>query len=144
AGDPRRPKAAVLPHHRRGPPGPGGEAGAVGRLLPGGDGHPGRGLGGGTMNANYWLDTATGKIRFTPDRKAVRRELQDHLEDRMEAGRAKGLSAYEAECAATAAMGDPDALAEALAKVHAPWWGRLWRLSQWALVIAVLVSVFSA
>ena len=46
------------------------------------------------MNANYWLDTATGKIRFTPDRKAVRRELQDHLEDRMEAGRAKGLSAY--------------------------------------------------
>ena len=96
------------------------------------------------MNANYWLDTATGKIRFTPDRKAVRRELQDHLEDRMEAGRAKGLSAYEAECAATAAMGDPDALAEALAKIHAPWWGRLWRLSQWALVIAVLVSVFSA
>ena len=96
------------------------------------------------MNANYWLDTATGKIRFPPDRKAVRRELQDHLEDRMEAGRAKGLSAYEAECAATAAMGDPDALAEALAKVHAPWWGRLWRLSQWALVIAVLVTVFSA
>ena len=72
------------------------------------------------MNANYWLDTATGKIRFPPDRKAVRRELQDHLEDRMEAGKAKGLSAYEAECAATAAMGDPEALAEALAKVHAP------------------------
>ena len=96
------------------------------------------------MNANYWLDTATSKIRFTPDRKTVRRELQDHLEDRMEAGKAKGLSAYEAECAATAAMGDPDALAEALAKVHAPWWGRLWRLSQWALVIAALVTVFSA
>ena len=96
------------------------------------------------MNANYWLDTATGKIRFAPDRKAVRRELQDHLEDRMEAGKAKGLSAYEAEQAATAAMGDPEALAEELARVHSPWWGRLWRLSQWALVIAALVTVFSA
>ena len=96
------------------------------------------------MNAEYWLDTATGKIRFAPDRKAVRQELQDHLEDRMEAGKAKGLSAYEAEQAATAAMGDPAALAAELARVHSPWWGRLWRLSQWALAIALLVTVFSA
>ena len=96
------------------------------------------------MNANYWLDTATGKIRFAPDRKAVRQELQDHLEDRMEAGKARGLSAYEAEQAATAAMGDPAALAEELARVHSPWWGRLWRLSQWALAIAILVTIFSA
>lgn len=96
------------------------------------------------MNANYWLDTATGKIRFAPDRKAVRQELQDHLEDRMEAGKARGLSAYEAEQAATAAMGDPTALAEELARVHSPWWGWLWRLSQWALAIALLMTVFSA
>ena len=96
------------------------------------------------MNAEYWLDRATEKIRFLPDRKAVRRELQDHLEDRMEAGKAKGLSSYEAEEAATAAMGDPEALAEELAKVHSPWWGRLWRLSQWILAIATLVTVFSA
>lgn len=96
------------------------------------------------MNANYWLDTATSKIRFTPDRKTVRRELQDHLEDRMEAGKARGLSAYEAEQAATAAMGDPTALAEELARVHSPWWGWLWRLSHWALAIAILVTVFSA
>ena len=59
------------------------------------------------MNAEYWLDLATEKIRFLPDRKAVRQELQDHLEDRMEAGKAKGLSPYEAEEAATAAMGTP-------------------------------------
>ncbi len=96
------------------------------------------------MNANYWLDTATGKIRFAPDRKAVRQELQDRLEDRMEAGKARGLSAYEAEQAATAAMGDPAALAEELARVHSPWWGWLWRLSQWALAIALLMTVFSA
>ena len=96
------------------------------------------------MNAEYWLDTATGKIRFAPDRAAVRRELRDHLEDRMEAGRAKGLSPYEAESAATAAMGDPVALAEELGRIHSPWWGRLWRLSQWALAIVLLATVFSA
>lgn len=95
------------------------------------------------MNADYWLDTATSKIRFSPDRKAVRRELQDHLEDRMEAGKAQGLSPYEAETAATAAMGDPVALAEELGRIHSPWWGRLWRLSQWVLVIAALITVFS-
>lgn len=96
------------------------------------------------MNADYWLDTATSKIRFTPDRKAVRRELQDHLEDRMEAGTAKGLLPYEAEAAATAAMGDPVALAEELGRIHSPWWGRLWRLSQWALAIVLLATFFSA
>lgn len=96
------------------------------------------------MNAEYWLDTATEKIRFRPDRKAVRRELQDHLEDRMEAGKAQGLSPYEAEAAATAAMGDPVSLAEELGRIHSPWWGRLWRLSQWVLAIALLVTVFSA
>ena len=96
------------------------------------------------MNADYWLDTATSKIRFTPHRKAVRRELQDHLEDRMEAGKAQGLSPYEAETAATAAMGDPVALAEELGRIHSPWWGRLWRLSQWALAIVLLATVFSA
>lgn len=96
------------------------------------------------MNADYWLDTATSKIRFTPDRKAVRRELQDHLEDRMEVGKAQALSPYEAEIAATAAMGDPVALAEELGRIHSPWWGRLWRLSQWALAIVLLATVFSA
>lgn len=34
------------------------------------------------MNRKDWLDTATKKILFRPDRKAVRRELEAHLEDR--------------------------------------------------------------
>ena len=33
------------------------------------------------MNEKSWLDTATAKIRFRPDRRAVRRELEAHLED---------------------------------------------------------------
>ena len=79
-----------------------------------------------------WLDTATKKILFRPDRKAVRRELEAHLEDLREAS---GLD----EEAAAAAMGDPEALAEELGRLHRPWWGYLWRTSQIVLVLTVIV-----
>ena len=50
------------------------------------------------MNRLEWLDTATRKISFRPDRKAVRKELEAHFEDLREA---RGLD----EEAAAAAMG---------------------------------------
>ena len=68
------------------------------------------------MNKDYWLSTATGQIPFPPDRDAVRRELAAHLEDRQEAIQARGMTAYEAEQAATAAVGDPEPLARELAQ----------------------------
>ena len=75
------------------------------------------------MNRLEWLDTATKKILFRPDRKAVRKELEAHLEDLREAS---GLD----EETAVASMGDPAALAEELSRLHRPWWGYLWRASQ--------------
>ena len=78
------------------------------------------------MNEKDWLDAATKKIRFRPDRKAVRRELEAHLEDLRDAS---GLE----EDAALRAMGDPDEIAEELGRLHSPWLGYLWRLSQLAL-----------
>lgn len=84
------------------------------------------------MNEKSWLDAATKKIRFGPDRKAVRRELEAHLEDLREA------SGLERE-AALEAMGDPEDIAEELGRVHRPWLGYLWRLSQIALIGAAAV-----
>lgn len=94
------------------------------------------------MNEKDWLDTATRKIRFRPDRKAVRRELEAHLEDLRDAS---GLE----EEAALRAMGDPGEIAEELGRVHKPWLGYLWRVSQLALagaaamycLLAVLLAV---
>ena len=83
------------------------------------------------MNEKDWLDAATAKIRFSPDRKAVRRELEAHLEDLREAS---GLE----EDAALKAMGDPAGIAEELGRLHRPWWGYLWRTSQ---VILLLTAV---
>ena len=79
-----------------------------------------------------WLDKATAKIRFGPDRKAVRRELEAHLEDLREAS---GLE----EEAALEAMGDPAEIAEELGRLHKPWLGYLWRVSQAALALAAIV-----
>lgn len=84
------------------------------------------------MNEKDWLDAATGKIRFRPDRKAVRRELEDHLADLREAS---GLE----EDAALAAMGDPAEIAEELGRIHRPWLGYLWRVSQIALAGAAVL-----
>jgi len=94
-------------------------------------------------NAKYWLDTAVGRIRFKADREAVRRELEGHLLDRQERYLARGMTETEAAGAAIGDMGDPAEIAEELGRIHSPLWGRLWRLSQWALVIAAACLVFS-
>lgn len=94
------------------------------------------------MTSGSWLYRATREIRFVPDREAVRRELQDHLESRIEAYMEQGQTFSEAEEAAVAAMGDPDAIAAELGRIHAPWWGYLWRASRVVLVLAVIVAVW--
>lgn len=83
-----------------------------------------------------WLNAATAKIRFGPDRRAVQRELEGHLEDAEERHAAAGLPEEEAERAALAAMGDPAAVAEELGRLHKPWLGYLWRASQILLLAA--------
>ena len=89
-----------------------------------------------------WLDTATRGIRFKPDRAAVRRELADHLEDkRADLQRIfPDLSLQEAESRALKAMGDPEELGRELARIHRPWLGYLWRLSQ-ALCVCMILGV---
>lgn len=84
------------------------------------------------MNRTDWLDAATKKIYFRPDRKVVRRELEAHLEDLREVS---GLD----EDAALKEMGNPEAIAEELGRLHRPWLGYLWRVSQLALLGAAIM-----
>ena len=90
--------------------------------------------------AAQWLDTAVSGIRFGPDRKRVRQELEEHLEDRL-AGLERvfpGIPEAEARDRALAGMGDPEELKTELARVHKPWWGRLWLASRWAVSLTLL------
>ena len=90
-----------------------------------------------------WLDKATEGIRFGPDRKAVRAELEAHLEDKaLDFQRIfPGLTEAEAQERAAAEMGDPEEIGKELARIHKPWLGYLWRASQIALGIVLAVGV---
>ena len=91
------------------------------------------------MTRAAWLAAATAQIRFPPDRKRVRRELEGHWEDAVDAARARGLTAAEAEAQALAAMGDPNAIAPELGRLHSPWLGRLWRFLRICTVVTLVI-----
>ena len=90
--------------------------------------------------AGQWLDTAVAKIRFGPDRKEVRAELEAHLEDKaLDFQRIfPGLTEEEARERAVSEMGDPEKIGKELARIHKPWLGYLWRASQ-VLAVAALI-----
>lgn len=90
-----------------------------------------------------WCAVATSKIGFPPDRKVVREELQQHMDDRYDALIEKGHSPEEATAMTVEAMGDARELAPQLAAIHRPFWGYLLRISRIALVIAVCLCVVS-
>ena len=92
------------------------------------------------LAAEGWLDAATKAIRFGPDRRAVRRELEEHLEDKaLDYLRIfPDLTKEEARQRAASEMGDPAEIGRELAKVHKPWLGYFWRVSQLLLAAVVI------
>ena len=102
------------------------------------------------MLARYkWAERATAKIRFRPDRKAVVRELLEHIQDLLDHYGETGMGEEAAEAAALAAMGDPESIADELGRLHRPWLGYLWRVSQGLAAIGVClvlcaIRVFSS
>ena len=100
-------------------------------------------MGNSRQSRERWLDTAVGGIRFKPDRKAVRAELRAHLEDKAEDLRRifPDLTPEEAEARAVKEMGDAAEIGREMARLHRPWLGYLWRASQAALALLLLVMM---
>lgn len=90
---------------------------------------------------DQWLDKATAGIRFGPDRRAVSEELAAHLEDKAAGLRRIFPDMTEEEVweRATSEMGDPAEIGKALARLHKPWLGYLWRASKWGAAILVVL-----
>lgn len=89
------------------------------------------------MNREKWIDAVLHEIRFAPDRRKIRQELLEHMEDRMEE--------YEDEERVLQSMGDPVELGRELNQEHKPWLGWIW-LGSWAALavtacFAVILSV---
>ena len=90
-----------------------------------------------------WLDLATADIHFKPDRAAVRAELKAHVEDKCADLRRlyPDMDDWDIKKRATAQMGDPEEVGRALARLHRPWLGYLWRASQVAVALAVALTL---
>lgn len=96
--------------------------------------------------AEIWLDAAVQGVRFGRDRRAVRRELREHLADKTaDMARVFQIDGEEAELEALKRMGDPEEISAALARAHSPWPGRVWMTSRvvrgMLLTLAVLYLV---
>lgn len=97
------------------------------------------------MNDNLfsdWCQTATEKIRYRPDRKAVAAELMGHLEDHRDALMEQGLSKKEAERKAVSAMGSASQIAPQLAAIHKPWLGYLSGIIKAAAILTAIFAVY--
>ena len=90
-----------------------------------------------------WLDEATGKIALGLERREVRDELLDHLEDRaLDLLRCRpGLTDQEARNLALEQMGPSEPVRDRLAKIYDPLGGYLWLTSQ---LLAFLAAGFFA
>lgn len=81
------------------------------------------------MNRETWIETVLNQVHFAPDRKKIRQELLEHMEDRMEE--------FEDEERVLQSMGDPTELGKELNREHKPWLGWLWLFS-WIFLISML------
>lgn len=80
-------------------------------------------------------------VRFFPDRRAIREELEGHLEDAFEALTGSGTGEKEAVAGAVAEMGDAAALGRELNEVHSPLAGWIWAVSKLLLGLLLIVSL---
>lgn len=88
------------------------------------------------MYRHQFCELVTGQLRCKWEAQAVRQELSDHIQDHQAALMAEGMGRDQAEEAAVAAMGDPEALGKALDALHSPW---PWRLYHATLTVIILL-----
>ena len=90
-----------------------------------------------------WVGAATGGIRFKPDREAVQAELLAHIEDKRADLRRlyPEMNERELDALVTRQMGDPGQVGRALARLHRPWLGYLWRVSQVLMGVILAAAV---
>lgn len=94
------------------------------------------------FNFDLWCRTATGAIRYGPDRKAVYMELYNHLLDAYDTHLERGLTEDEAERKALDAMGSAQEIAPQLGAIHKPWLGYLFSTVRAIAVTAVACAIF--
>ena len=94
------------------------------------------------MDRRQFCDTVTRQLRCRWEAPAVRQELSDHIQDHQAALMAEGMDRDQAEEAAVAAMGDPEALGKALDALHSPWPWRIYHAARTAAFVLLVFAFF--
>ena len=98
------------------------------------------------MNKSDFLNQVCKQIVYVFDEKAVREELEQHLDDSIEDLMTEGLTYEEAEVQAVLQMGNPVEIGKELNKEHEPLLGYiliLLKLVVIALIMPLIVALFS-
>ena len=88
-----------------------------------------------------WCREVTVRVRFAPDRAAIKKELTAHYEDSVADFIRVGYDRELAENRALAAMGDAGEVGRGLDKAHSYFLGRLWQASKWTLLLSAMFAV---
>ena len=89
-----------------------------------------------------WCRVAVKGIKYRPDRDAVHKELYEHLEDRYESFRSRGLEHEKAIDRTVEAMGSAEELAPLLAEAHRSFWPYTLWVSRILLIITIIITIF--
>jgi len=91
-----------------------------------------------------WVELAVASIRFPRDRKVVAAELREHVEDKV-ADLMRifpGMSRSEATQRALSQMGDAREIGKELGRIHKPWLGYIWRVTQVVMILVLMTAAF--
>ena len=88
-----------------------------------------------------WCRVAVKGIKYRPDRDKVHKELYEHLEDRYESFRSRGLEHDAAIDKTIEAMGSAEELAPQLAKIHRPFWSYMLIISRLLLIVSIIITL---
>lgn len=94
------------------------------------------------MDIYHWCHEASRYIRFKPDREQVYQELLAHLFDKVDDFENSGMKREEALKEAIEAMGDATEIGLMMRKIHKPYLGYFWRLTQVLLVLSFLLIFY--
>lgn len=90
-----------------------------------------------------WIAEVLYCVRFLPDRKAIRQELEAHYEDHVRDLERLGYDHQLARKRALGTMGDPVEVGQALDRVHKPWLGWLWLASKGILMLSCFLLLWT-
>lgn len=89
-----------------------------------------------------FLTEVLNQVKFKYDRYDIRMELESHIQDKTEYYTELGYDIDKAEELSVNDMGDAKEIGKELNKQHNPFIGFIWRITNFLLVISVVISIF--